>query len=340
MENEISEKNSNDSKNSTNDELINSEGKKNFKQSEKFPKNGLYDKMKYYGEKEFSEEIIGVYEIPNDRILICTQIKDRNLNPIEDYIYYHNNSNLYLLNLINLQIITKMKFENFVKILKLKSGNFLIIVFDESYNFPFSSIDFYFLFIFISSKNLKTIKYKKIPFTYLKMVEEISIYEKNFNELIEMKNGTFLFRYYNTLYEFKEDSFKEITNINHSLEIEEMILLNDYEIILVDRYSINKYSLKSKEIIECFDIDNYSLYIDCKKCFLSKCKKYLIMNAMTFDDSFCYSLFIIDISNMQAIKLIIKDIGEYYCDISSMTMNYYQFPNDIFLALCSDGILY
>jgi len=297
--------------------------------------------MKYYGEKEFSEEIIGVYEIPNDRILICTQIKDRNLNPFEGYFYYRNNSNLYLLNLINLQIITKMKFENFLKILKLKSGNFLIIAFDVSYNFHFRGwIDFYFLFIFISSKNLKTIKYKKIPFTYLKMVEEISIYEKNFNELIEMKNGTFLFRYYNTLYEFKEDSFKEITKINHSLEIEEMILLNDNEIILVDRYSINKYSLKSKEIIECFDIHSYSYYIDCKKCFLSKCKKYLIMNAMTFYDSFCYSLFIIDISNMQAIKLIIKDIGEYYCDMPRMTMNYYHFPNDIFLALCSDGILY
>ena len=43
---------------------------------------------------------------------------------------------------------------------------------------------------------------------------------------------------------------------------------------------------------------------------------------------------------MQAIKLIIKDIGEYYFDISSMTMNYYHFPNDIFLALCLDGILY
>ena len=83
MEDSIFENNSNDtesnSKNSVNnlndsDGIINSKRQtKNNIKSEKLPKNDLFDDLEYFGKKEFLEEIIGVYEISIDTILICTQ---------------------------------------------------------------------------------------------------------------------------------------------------------------------------------------------------------------------------------------------------------------------------
>ena len=140
LEGSISENNTKNSVNNLNDSegIIHSkrQAKNNIK-SEKLPKNDLFDELEYFGKKEFLEEIIGVYEISIDKILICTQetvekLMCTNDYPDDDFYTHHNNSNFYILNINNLQIVTKFKYENFLKVIKLKSGNFLILTFEES----------------------------------------------------------------------------------------------------------------------------------------------------------------------------------------------------------------
>ena len=353
MEDNISENSSKNSVNNLNDSdgIIHSkrQAKNNIK-SKKLPKNDLFDDLEYFGKKEFLEEIIGVYEISIDTILICTQetvekIISTNEYPDDDFYTHHNNSNFYILNINNLQIVTKFKYENFLKVIKLKSGNFLILTFKESDVFPYDCGYFYFVFNFLSTKIFKKIKYKKIPpplnFTTSKewydeygyLRKELTIYDKisneqkTFDELLEIENETFLCRYEDTLYRFKKDSFENL-KLN---TIEEIIVINNDQIIIVKKYEIIKYSLKSKKIIKCLDYceSDYSEYIDHKKCFLSNCKNYLIMVSIS-DFNYVFSLFIIDISNMQPIKVIIRNIEKNFN--SDDKISFYYFPNNVFLA--------
>ena len=92
----------------------------------------------------------------------------------------------------------------------------------------------------------------------LTIYNEISNEQKTFDELLEMENETFLCRYENALFRFNEDSCEEIKDI---------IFYGVEEIIIVDKYGIIKYSLKSKKIIKCLDYheSGYSQYIDHKK---------------------------------------------------------------------------
>lgn len=356
MEDNISENSSKNSVNNLNDSdgIIHSKGQiKNNIKSEKLPKNDLFDDLEYFGKKEFLEEIIGVYEISIDTILICTQetvekIISTNEYPDDDFYTHHNNSNFYILNINNLQIVTKFKYENFLKVIKLKSGNFLILTFKESDVFPYDCGYFYFVFNFLSTKIFKKIKYKKIPpplnFTTSKewydeygyLRKELTIYDKisneqkTFDELLEMENETFLCRYEDALFRFNEDSCEEIKDIDF-YGVEEIIVINNDKIIIVKKYEIIKYSLKSKKIIKCLDYyeSDYSQYIDHKKCFLSNCKNYLIMVSIS-DFNYVFSLFIIDISNMQPIKVIVRNIERNFN--SDDKISFYYFPNNVFLA--------
>lgn len=356
MEDNISENSSKNSVNNLNDSdgIIHSKGQiKNNIKSEKLPKNDLFDDLEYFGKKEFLEEIIGVYEISIDTILICTQetvekIISTNEYPDDDFYTHHNNSNFYILNINNLQIVTKFKYENFLKVIKLKSGNFLILTFKESDVFPYDCGYFYFVFNFLSTKIFKKIKYKKIPpplnFTTSKewydeygyLRKELTIYDKisneqkTFDELLEMENETFLCRYEDALFRFNEDSCEEIKDIDF-YGVEEIIVINNDQIIIVKKYEIIKYSLKSKKIIKCLDYceSDYSEYIDHKKCFLSNCKNYLIMVSIS-DFNYVFSLFIIDISNMQPIKVIVRNIERNFN--SDDKISFYYFPNNVFLA--------
>ena len=137
MEDSISENNSKNSVNALNDFegiILSKRKTKNNIKSKKLTKNDLFDQLEYFGKKEFLEEIIGAYEISIDTILICTQetIEKKmctNKYPDDDFYTHHHNSNFYILNILNinnLQIVTKFKYENFLKVIKLKSGNFLI----------------------------------------------------------------------------------------------------------------------------------------------------------------------------------------------------------------------
>ena len=382
LEGSISENNTKNSVNNLNDSdgIIHSkrQAKNNIK-SEKLPKNDLFDELEYFGKKEFLEEIIGVYEISIDKILICTQetvekLMCTNDYPDDDFYTHHNNSNFYILNINNLQIVSKFKYENFLKVIKLKSGNFLILTFEESsvfpYDFGFYGF-FYFVFNFISTKVFKKIKYKKIsaPINiktfnllydqcdeltiyekygrsreeliiydgYGQVREELTIYneisneQKTFDELIEMENETFLCRYNDAIFRFTENSCEKIEDIKFN-RIEEIIIINNDQIIIVTEDEIIKYSLKSKKLINILDYfhSDYRQYIGHKKCFLSKCKNYLIMNSISQNDNCVFSLFIIDISNMQPIKVILKDIEKDFDDDDKIS--FYYFPNNIFLA--------